>query len=311
MKEKFLIFALIVPINTFFVHFMKYYLYLTSIMVAAFLFTMCSSVPITGRKQINLVSDSEVLALSLKQYDEFIDSSTLSTDKVNTARVERVGRNIANAVEKWLTDNGYADQIKNYAWEFHLVKSDQVNAFCMPGGKIVVYEGILPITRDDTGLAVVLGHEVAHAVAKHSNERMSQQLATQYGSSILGTVLSPSSAGVKEAASLAFGLGAQYGVLLPFSRKQESEADHMGLIFMAMAGYDPRLAPSFWERMSQSGGGSIPEFVSTHPSDKTRIKQIQEELPEALKYYNGGAGSIGTNKIKTNNSAKTSDKWKF
>lgn len=288
---------------------MKRYLYAVSAMAAALLLSTCSSVPVTGRKQINLVSDQQVLTLSLQQYDEFIKSAPLSTNKANTALVQRVGRNIANAVEAWLKQNGYADEVKNYAWEFNLVKSDEVNAFCMPGGKIVVYEGILPVTRDETGLAVVVGHEVAHAVAKHSNERMSQQVAAGYGSDLLGVALSTHSPIVQQAASTAFGMGAQYGMLLPFSRKQESEADRMGLVFMAMAGYDPTQAAAFWQRMSQTGGASIPEFMSTHPSDQTRVKQIQQDLPEALKYYKGGAGSTNTNNRAK--SSKTSQKWSF
>lgn len=283
---------------------MRKYLSLLFIAVTL-LFAGCGSVPVTGRKQLNLVSNQEVLTLSLQQYDEFIKSAPISTDKNNTALVQRVGRNIANAVETYLKNNGYADQVSEYAWEFNLVKSNEVNAFCMPGGKIVVYEGILPITRDETGLAVVLGHEVAHAVAKHANERMSQQMVTQYGTAAVGTALGNSSEGVKTAAAAAIGLGTQYGILLPYSRKQELEADKLGLIFMAMAGYDPSEASSFWTRMSQNSGGSTPEFASTHPSDETRIKKIQEDLPEALKYYKGGVGS------STNKSTKTSNQWKF
>ncbi len=278
--------------------------YLPLLIVAyLLLFSSCGSVPVTGRKQLSLVSNQEVLTLSLQQYDEFIKSAPVSHDKANTAIVQRVGRNIANAVETYLKNNGYADQVKDYSWEFNLVKSDQVNAFCMPGGKIVVYEGILPITKDETGLAVVLGHEVAHAVAKHANERMSNQMATQYGTAAVGAALGGKSAGVQQAAAVAIGLGSQYGILLPYSRKQELEADKLGLIFMAMAGYDPSAGVGFWTRMSQNSGGKTPEFMSTHPSDQTRIQQIEKDLPDALKYYKGG---------KTNpNSAKTSDKWKF
>lgn len=279
----------------------KYLSFLVAIML---LFAGCGSVPVTGRKQLNLVSNQEVLTLSLQQYDEFMKSAPVSTDKTNTAMVQRVGRNIANAVETYLKNNGYADELASYAWEFNLVKSTDVNAFCMPGGKIVVYEGILPITQNETGLAVVIGHEVAHAVAKHSNERMSQQLVTQYGTAAVGTALGGASQGVQQAAAVALGLGSQYGILLPYSRKQELEADELGLIFMAMAGYDPTAASAFWTRMSQNSGGSTPEFMSTHPSDNTRIQQIQKYLPEALKYYKG-AGKTSTG------SAKTSNEWKF
>ncbi len=291
--------------------------YISSLCLAALLFILsgCGSVPVTGRKQMLLVSDQEVLTLSLQQYDEFMKSAPKSTDKANTALVQKVGRNIANAVETYLKANGMENLVNEYAWEFNLVKSTDVNAFCMPGGKIVVYEGILPVTKDETGLAVVLGHEVAHAVAKHANERMSQQVLSQYGSAALGMVLDGKSAAVQQAASTVYGLGAQYGIMLPYSRKQELEADHLGLIFMAMAGYNPEMAESFWVRMSQSSGGaSVAEFMSTHPSDDTRIKQIQKDLPEALKYYRGGTGAASTPKtgsnVKTNN-AKTSKEWTF
>ncbi len=274
-----------------------------SLVATLMLFAGCSSVPVTGRKQLSLVSNQEVLTLSLQQYDEFIKSAPVSTDKTNTALVQKVGRAIASAVESYLTNNGYADEVASYSWEFNLVKSDEVNAFCMPGGKIVVYEGILPYTQNETGLAVVLGHEVAHAVAKHANERMSNQMATQYGTTAIGAALGGTSAATQQIAAAALGLGAQYGILLPYSRKQELEADKLGLIFMAMAGYDPGQAAAFWQRMSQQGG-STPEFMSTHPSDNTRIQQIQKDLPEALKYYKGAG-------VGTTNSAKTSNQWKF
>lgn len=279
--------------------------YLPILFIAmSLLFSSCGSVPVTGRKQLNLVSNQEVLTLSLQQYQQFIKSAPISTDKKNTALVQKVGRNIANAVETYLKNNGYADELSSYAWEFNLVKSSDVNAFCMPGGKIVVYEGILPYTQDETGLAVVLGHEVAHAVAKHANERMSQQMMTEYGTAAIGTALGGTSTGVQQAAAAAIGLGSQYGILLPYSRKQELEADELGLIFMAIAGYNPSQAAAFWTRMSQQGT-STPEFMSTHPSDNTRIQQIEKDLPEAMKYYNGGTGATNTN------SSKTSTKWKF
>lgn len=278
--------------------------YLSLLFIAVLLlFAGCGSVPVTGRKQLNLVSNQEVLSLSLQQYGDFIKSAPISTDKANTALVQKVGRSIATAVETYLKNNGYADEVASYAWEFNLVKSNDVNAFCMPGGKIVVYEGILPYTQNETGLAVVIGHEVAHAVAKHANERMSQQMATQYGTAAVGAALGNSSAATQQIAATVLGLGSQYGILLPYSRKQELEADQLGLIFMAMAGYDPSAATAFWQRMSQNSGGT-PEFMSTHPSDNTRIKQIQKDLPEALKYYKGAGSS-------TTNSAKTPNEWKF
>lgn len=286
--------------------------------LCAFFFEGCSNsrVPVTGRKQMLLVSDKEVLTLSLKQYDEFMQTAPKSTNKANTALVQKVGRNIANAVETYLRENGMENLISEYSWEFNLVKSDEVNAFCMPGGKIVVYEGILPITQNETGLAVVLGHEVAHAVAKHANERMSQQMMTQYGGAALGVALGAggASSAVQNAASSVYGLGSQYGIMLPYSRKQELEADHLGLIFMAMAGYDPSQAEAFWLRMSaNSGNSNASEFSSTHPSDQTRINQIQKDLPEALKYYKGGKNNTTNNSGAINSSKKTttSKDWTF
>lgn len=285
------------------------YLFISSLIIAILLLSGCGSVPVTGRKQMLLVSDQEVLTMSLQQYDEFIKSAPKSTNTANTAMVRRVGQNIANSVEAYLKANGLQDMVSDFSWEFNLVKSDQVNAFCMPGGKIVVYEGILPITKDETGLAVVLGHEVAHAVAKHANERMSQQMAAQYGGAALGLALGGASSAVQNTASAVYGLGAQYGVMLPYSRKQELEADQLGLIFMAMAGYDPSQAEAFWVRMSQNAGGNKPsEFTSTHPSDQTRINKIREELPEAMKYYKKGGVKNTTPNTK---GVKTSDKWKF
>ncbi len=246
----------------------------------------CSSVPITGRQQLNLVSDSEVMSLSLQEYNDYIKTAQKSTDTKNTALVVKVGKNIANAVATYYKANGMESMLDGYAWEFNLIKDSQVNAFCMPGGKIVVYEGILPYTQNETGLAVVLGHEVAHAVAKHANERMSQQVAAQYGAAAVGSLLGKSSAAVQSIGNTVFGLGAQYGVMLPFGRKQELEADHLGLIFMAMAGYDPNQAVPFWQRMASQGGSGTPEFMSTHPSDGKRVEEIQKYLPEALQYYN-------------------------
>lgn len=274
------------------------------------LLNACGNVPLTGRKQILLVSDQEVLTLSLQQYDEFIKTAPKSTDKANTAMVQKAGKNIANAVESYLKENGMENLISDYKWEFNLVKSSDVNAFCMPGGKIVIYEGILPITQDETGLAVVMGHEVAHAVAKHANERMSQQVLSQYGSTALGMVLDGKSAGVQQAASAVYGLGSQYGIMLPYSRKQELEADHLGLVFMAMAGYNPEMAEAFWRRMSSNSSKNASEFTSTHPSDETRIKQIQKDLPEATKYYKGGSTKSSNKTINTKN-AKTSKEWTF
>lgn len=214
-----------------------------------------------------------------------------STNAANTAMVVRVGKRIAAAVETYLRNNGMAAEVQNFAWEFHLVQDQEPNAFCMPGGKIVVNEGILPYTQTEEGLAIVLGHEVGHAVAKHSAERLSQQMVASYGGQILSGVLANKSAATQMLAQQVYGLGAQYGVMLPYSRKNESEADHLGLVFAAMAGYNPQAAVSFWQRMASSGSQKVPEFMSTHPSDVSRISNIQKLMPEALKYYTPGQTS--------------------
>ena len=252
---------------------------------ALMLLAGCSSVPLTGRKQVLLVSDQEVLSSSLTQYNDYIKTATKSSNAKQSAMVTRVGQKIAAATEQYLRQNGLESEVKNFAWEFNLVKDQQLNAFCMPGGKIVVYEGLLGIVSSDDELAVVVGHEVAHAVAKHSNERMSQQLMAQYGAAILGQAVSNRSTAVQQLATSVYGIGAQYGVMLPFSRKHESEADYMGLVFMTMAGYNPDVAVGFWQKMSAGGSGSVPEFMSTHPSDATRIAEIKKWLPEIKAKY--------------------------
>ena len=248
-----------------------------------------STVPITGRKQNLMVSDEKVLSLSNEQYSEYMKTAKPSTNAANTAMVKRVGQRLAAAVERYLNSNGLSQEVKNYSWEFNLVQDQQVNAFCMPGGKIVVYEGLLPVTKDETSLAIVLGHEVAHAVAKHSAEQMSTAIRQQYGAQALGMVLSGAgvSDGMTNLAGTVFGLGAK-GASAKYSRDHESEADHLGIIFAAMAGYDPQAAVPFWQRMSQATGGGSNSWLSTHPSDATRIKQIQGWMLEALRYYQGG-----------------------
>lgn len=247
--------------------------------------TGCATVPLTGRRQVMLVSDQEVLTSSLKQYNEYIQQSKLSTSYRDRLRVERVGKRIADATMQYLRQNGMVAELKNFAWEFKLVQSDQINAFCMPGGKIVVYEGLLKLAKTDDALAVVVGHEVAHALAKHSNERMSQQMLLQYGSGFLNLALAQKTKAFQQKAGMVFGLGAQYGVMLPFSRTHEYEADKIGLILMAMAGYNPEAAVGFWQLMSQQGGQKPPEFMSTHPSDANRVAKIRAYLPEAKKAF--------------------------
>lgn len=270
--------------------------------VAALLLTSCGSVPITGRKQLNLVPDSEVLQASLAQYSSYMKSATISGQKTQSAQVTRVGRKIAAATEAYLKGHGLANEVKNFSWEFNLVKNDQVNAFCMPGGKIVVYEGLMKLVKSDDELAVVLGHEVAHAVAKHSNERMSQQILAQYGAEALGMLTQSKSAATKTIANQVYGLGASYGVMLPYSRKHESEADKMGLVLMALAGYDPGVAIGFWQKMASSGSTQVPEFMSSHPSDAKRIADIQKELPAIQRQY---ASYINAGKRTTNTTSKS------
>lgn len=247
----------------------------------------CGAVPLTGRRQLLLVSDQEIFQAGLTQYKEYISTSSVSSDQDAVAVVKRVGQKLAAATEKYLIANGLKSELANFAWEFNLVKDKQVNAFCMPGGKIVVYEGLLSVARTEAELAVVLGHEIAHAVAKHSNERMSQQIMTQYGMAILSAALSEKSVLLQNTATTVFGLGAQVGLMLPYSRKHEYEADYMGIVFMELAGYDSTSALDFWTRMSQlssggqGGSSEASDFLSTHPSDSKRIANLQKRIPEA------------------------------
>ena len=255
-------------------------LLLTAVLVAA-----CATVPITGRKQLSLISDGEMHAMSFQQYEQVIAESRLSPDPVATAMIKRVGGRIQTAVEDYYRDHGMSGELKGYAWEFNLIESDQVNAWCMPGGKVAFYTGILPICQGDVGVAVVMGHEIAHAIAEHGKERMSHQMAVQMGGMALSEAIKTKPEETRAIYMSAFAVGTHFGAMLPYSRMHESEADHIGLIFMAMAGYDPREAPKFWERMSASGGGKPPEFMSTHPSDATRIRQLNDHMVEALGYY--------------------------
>ena len=266
---------------------MKHYRVQSVLVLAlSMLIIACSTVPITGRRQLSLITASQMLSMSFQQYGDFLTSNKVSADQQQTALVRRVGSRIQKGVESYFAMKGLSDQLKDYKWEFNLVESKEVNAWCMPGGKVVVYTGILPVTQNESGLAVVLGHEIAHAVAEHGNERMSQGLIAQLGGMALSEALKNKPQETQQLWMSAYGAGAQVGVLLPFSRTQESEADHLGLIFMAMAGYDPNGAVGFWERMAtMSGGSKPPELLSTHPSDQTRIDAIKAELPEALQYY--------------------------
>lgn len=262
---------------------MKKILFLVFIAMVCF---DCATVPVTGRKQLSLVPNSQILPMSYDSYKTVLDSAKLSANKDQVAMVKRVGEKIQKAVEEYMAQNNWSDQLKGYAWEFNLIDENIVNAWCMPGGKVVFYTGIMPVCQDETGVAVVMGHEVAHAIANHGAERMSQGLMQQMGGVALDVALANKPAQTRQLFGTAYGLGSNVGLMLPFSRLHESEADKMGLIFMAMAGYDPREAPKFWERMaSMSGGGAPPEFLSTHPSHSTRIKDLNDQIPEAMKYY--------------------------
>ena len=270
------------------------------------------TVPITGRKQNILVSDEQVLSLSNKEYTDYMKSAKLSTNSANTAMVKRVGQRLATAVEKYLSEHGMQAETKEYSWEFNLVQDQSVNAFCMPGGKIVVYEGLLPVTKDEASLAIVLGHEIAHAVAKHSAEQMSKQIKNQYGTEILGQVLNAAgvSSGTTQLAQIIAQKGLQF-CSLKYSRDNESEADRMGLIFAAMAGYDPNVAISFWQRMAQMTGNSNQSDVfSDHPSDAKRIAAIKQELPEALTYYKPVVTTTSNKKTSTTKKKTTTSSKK-
>ncbi len=249
----------------------------------------CTNVAITGRKQLNLVPDSLINSMALSEYNAFLQSpdTELSNDPEKTAMVKRVGQRIADAVERYMRENAMYDRIADYKWEFNLIESEDKNAWAMPGGKVVVYTGILEIAQDDAGLAVVMGHEIAHAVAKHGSERMSQALLVTAGGVALDASMQDESSGRRQAFLTAYGLGATVGLMLPYSRTHEKEADRLGLIFMAMGGYDPQTAVGFWQRMAQDKeGGKMPEFLSTHPHSETRIENIQKYLYEAMPYYN-------------------------
>ena len=271
-------------------------------MVAAVLVSCgtTNTVPITGRQQKLMVNDGEVLGLSTQQYQEFMKTAKLSTDANKTAMVKRVGQNLANAVVNYLNANGLQNDVQNYKWTFNLVQDKQVNAWCMPGGLIVVYEGILPVTQDEASLAIVLGHEIAHAVARHSAEQMSTQMRQQYGLQI-GSVVAGALGMGQNTQSIVQAIAAQGFNFknLKYSRDHENEADHMGLIFAAMAGYDPQVAVTFWQRMAAQSSNQTSEFLSDHPSDATRIKNIQGWMPEALKYYKPKAATTKTSTAKT------------
>jgi len=257
------------------------------ILLSACLLTGCILNMLTGRKQLSLVSESELQLVASGQYNTFLNENKVlnSATSRDAATVDRVGARISNAITKYYDKQGKGSLLDGYKWEFNTVDSKEINAWCMPGGKVVIYTGLLPVTQNETSLAIVMGHEIAHSVAKHGNERMSQALVQQMGGTALGVALAQKPQQTQELFMMAFGIGTTVGAILPWSRQQETEADQYGLIFSAMAGYDPREALAFWQRMATAGGGSPPEFLSTHPSDETRLRKLKQFIPEAMKYY--------------------------
>ncbi|HEY0432979.1 MAG TPA: M48 family metallopeptidase [Chitinophagaceae bacterium] len=248
----------------------------------------CTTNAVTGRSQFKLIPESQLQSMATSQYQEFLSSNKVvsGTGSHDAEMVTRVGEKIRRAVESYYASKGLSSQLQGYHWEYHLVENNEANAWCMPGGKIVVYTGLLPYTQNEAALAVVLGHEISHAIFQHGNERMSQALGAEAVNTGLDVALANKPAETRNLFLGAFGAGAQVGVLLPFSRKHELEADHWGLNWAAMAGYDPREAIGLWERMEKAAGGQRPpEFLSTHPSEGRRIDQLNKYMPEAMKYY--------------------------
>jgi predicted Zn-dependent protease len=258
---------------------MKTYKNISLLIFAAF-FLSCTANPLTGKKGMAFIDNSVLFPSSFQEYEQFIAESTVITGTPEAEMVERVGTRIRSAAEKWLTAEGYGDYLEDYQWEYKLIESDEVNAWCMPGGKIAIYTGILPVAQSEDSLAAVMGHEVAHALLNHSQQQASAGVLRLLGSVAIVILTKDSSEDVQDIAMGAYGAGSHILGTLPFSRIHESEADHYGLILMSTAGYNPEEAVSFWERMDSLGGGSI-EFLSTHPSDKTRIRQLKEWIPEA------------------------------
>lgn len=249
------------------------------------LFAACSRVPITGRSQLNLIPEATMQSMALQEYRTFLSENKAVSPAASkdAAMVTRVGQRIAAAVTTYMKQHNLGNEIANYQWEFNLVNDNQVNAWCMPGGKVVVYTGLLPVTQNETALACVMGHEIAHAIARHGNERMSQGLVAQ-GIQVAGAVALNKNPQAQNIFMQAFNVGGPLG-LMAYGRQNELEADHLGLIFMAMAGYNPQEAVPFWTRMANSGGSKPPELLSTHPSDDRRIAQLKNLMPEAMKYY--------------------------
>ncbi len=248
----------------------------------------CTQVPFTDRKQVTGIYDTQqVLAMSYQSYKHVLDSAVLSQDKEKVDMIKRVGERIEAAAVKILTDRGQADVLNGFEWDYNLIDNDTlVNAWCMPGGKVAFYTAILPICQNDEGVAVVMGHEIAHAIAKHGQERMNQAALQQQAMGLTGAAIGADPGLAEQLVYYGIGYGSQFG-MLAYSRTHESEADEIGLYLMAAAGYDPRVAPEFWERMSGGGGQEPPEFMSTHPNHSTRIQKLNELIPKAMEYYPG------------------------
>ncbi len=261
---------------------------ITSVFVVSAMIIACSKNPLTGRSQAKLLPESELQSMATTQYQQFLSTNKVvsSSNNRDAEMVKRVGQRITKAVAEYYAQKGLSDRLAGYKWEYNLVDDKAVNAWCMPGGKIVVYTGLLPMTQNEAALAVVMGHEVSHALLYHGNERMSQGLLQQMGGVALSVAVSSKPAATQELFLGAYGAGTQLGVLLPFSRKHELEADEWGLMWTAMAGYNPREAIGLWQRMEKaSSGQKPPEFLSTHPSEGHRIERLEKLMPKALQYY--------------------------
>lgn len=252
------------------------------VVLASGLIFSCATNPFTGKKNLNFVSNDQIFPAAFQQYNQFLKENKVITGTVDANRVTTVGQKIKSAAEKYLNSIGQTKYLDGYQWEYHLVDNKEINAWCMPGGKIVVYTGILPVTKDEAGLATVMGHEVSHALANHGAQRMSAAQLQQIGAVGVAAATGGQSAETQQLIQQAYGVGSDIGVMLPFSRSHESEADEIGLTLMAIAGYNPDKAVEFWQRMSAKAGGSAPpEILSTHPSDATRIANIKKLVPQA------------------------------
>jgi predicted Zn-dependent protease len=258
------------------------------ISILSILLVSCATNLVTGRRQLSLIDESQLQLMAVEQYNVFLKENDVlnPSSHPDAAMVRRVGNKIAAAINKYYSDQGQKEILAGYNWEFNTIEDkEMINAWCMPGGKVMVYTGLLPVTQNEAALAIVMGHEIAHAVAQHGNERMSQAMVQQLGGIALDLALAQKPEETRNLFLMSYGIGSQVGAILPWSRQQETEADQYGLIFSAMAGYDPREAIPFWQRMSDAGGAGPPEFLSTHPTSSTRIRKLEQFMPEALKYY--------------------------